>query len=266
MTSATTIITYLGEGTHASRPAHPNIPTGGLAVYYETDTTDTFIYDLSTTAWVQLVGGGGGGGGSTGEATWTAPVLGSFTQQNFGGSTTATTNSLGGIDITDPGTLSNTYSLRAILQARPGTTWTVTARVRRNYPQSSYAGHGLVFRDSVSGNSQMFGLPAVVNGVGYLNFVSDNSFGGTASYLGSADNDPNMWLKASCDGTNLYYYLSYDGINFTTMNIQTISASYLGVNPTNIGFGINPNTEAAYGVGGLMQVSASLLSWTLTTP
>jgi hypothetical protein len=266
MTSATTIITYLGEGTHASRPAHPNIPTGGLAVYYETDTTDTFIYDLSTTAWVQLVGGGGGGGGSTGEATWTAPVLGSFTQQNFGGSTTATTNSLGGIDLTDPGPLGNTNYVRAILQSIPGSTWTATARVRRNYPQSIFAGHGLIMRDSVSGKSQIFGFSADTNGVGYVNFSSDTSFSGDGVYLGSRDNDPNMWLKASCDGTNVYSSLSYDGINFSTMNITSISSSYLGVNPTNIGFAINPNNEATDGTSGLMQISASLLSWTLTTP
>jgi hypothetical protein len=112
----------------------------------------------------------------------------------------------------------------------------------------------------------MFGFSADISGVGYINFASDNSFSVDNTYLGSRDNDPNMWLKASCDGTNLYYDLSYDGINFTTMNIQTISASYLGVNPTNIGFGINPNNEATYGTAGLMQISASLLSWTLTTP
>jgi hypothetical protein len=265
MASATTILTYLAEGTHASRPATPNLPAGGLAIYYETDTAHTFLYDLSTSSWIQITSGGGGGG-STGEATWTAPVLASFTDQNFGGSTTATTNSLGGIDITDPGPLGYSNYLRAIMQAQPGTTWTVTARVRRNYPHSIYAAHGLVFRDSVSGKSQMFGFSADINGVGYINFASDNSFSVDNTYLGSRDNDPNMWLKASCDGTNLYYDLSYDGINFTTMNIQTISASYLGVNPTNIGFGINPNNEATYGVAGLMQISASLLSWTLTSP
>lgn len=54
MTASTIITTYLGEGTHAARPAAPSVPTGGLAVYYETDTGGTFVYDLNGTAWVQV--------------------------------------------------------------------------------------------------------------------------------------------------------------------------------------------------------------------
>ena len=58
MTVSTIITTYLAEGTHAGRPSTPALPTGGLALYYETDTLKTFIYDIGTTAWVQIAPGG----------------------------------------------------------------------------------------------------------------------------------------------------------------------------------------------------------------
>ncbi len=54
MTAATTIITYLGEGTHAARPATPNLPTGGIGFYYETDTTTLFLYNVAGAVWIAV--------------------------------------------------------------------------------------------------------------------------------------------------------------------------------------------------------------------
>lgn len=45
----TIVTTYLGAGTHAARPATPNVPSGTLALYYETDTTQLFEWGGS--AW-----------------------------------------------------------------------------------------------------------------------------------------------------------------------------------------------------------------------
>jgi len=60
MTANSALITdYLGYGTHAARPAAPNIGTGVTAVYYETDTGNTFAW--SGAAWVQLNAAGGAG-------------------------------------------------------------------------------------------------------------------------------------------------------------------------------------------------------------
>ena len=42
---------YLAADTHANRPAAPSVPTGGIAIYYETDTTDSFYY-VPGTGWV----------------------------------------------------------------------------------------------------------------------------------------------------------------------------------------------------------------------
>ena len=57
MSSSTLITDYLGRGTHAARPASPPIPAGGTAFYYETDTTNTFVWIGAS--WVQVNGGGG---------------------------------------------------------------------------------------------------------------------------------------------------------------------------------------------------------------
>lgn len=62
MVASTAITDYFGAGTHAARPTSPNVPTGCTAIYYETDTTFTFVW--SGSAWVQVAGGGGGGGGT----------------------------------------------------------------------------------------------------------------------------------------------------------------------------------------------------------
>lgn len=59
MTTHSSLITdYMGYGTHAARPATPNVASGCLAIYYETDTTSTFGWNGS--AWVTLGGGGSG--------------------------------------------------------------------------------------------------------------------------------------------------------------------------------------------------------------
>jgi hypothetical protein len=52
MTASTSIFDYVGRGTHAARPATPNINSGGTAAYYETDTTNAFMW--SGAAWVQI--------------------------------------------------------------------------------------------------------------------------------------------------------------------------------------------------------------------
>lgn len=51
MTASTLISDYIGTGTHSARPASPNVPAGGSAIYFETDTEGAFMWD--GTAWVQ---------------------------------------------------------------------------------------------------------------------------------------------------------------------------------------------------------------------
>ncbi len=60
MTVSTLLQTYMAEGAHSARPATPAVGTNGIAIYYETDTGNTFLYDSTGAAWVQLTSGGGG--------------------------------------------------------------------------------------------------------------------------------------------------------------------------------------------------------------
>jgi hypothetical protein len=52
MSSSTLVTDYVGRGTHAARPATPNVPAGSTAIYYETDTTNIFYWNGA--AWVQF--------------------------------------------------------------------------------------------------------------------------------------------------------------------------------------------------------------------
>lgn len=74
---------YLAEGVAASRPAAPLTPTGGIAIYYATDTGVTSLYDISTTAWVTIAGGSSTAGGSNHQVQYNnAGVLGGIAQTN----------------------------------------------------------------------------------------------------------------------------------------------------------------------------------------
>ena len=50
--SASRTTDYFGSGTHAARPATPNIRAGETALYYETDTLLTFGWTGS--AWLEV--------------------------------------------------------------------------------------------------------------------------------------------------------------------------------------------------------------------
>lgn len=50
---------WIQRGTHSARPSSPNVGSNGLAIYFETDTGNTFAWTGS--AWTQINGGGGGG-------------------------------------------------------------------------------------------------------------------------------------------------------------------------------------------------------------
>lgn len=66
---------YVGRGTHAARPASPNVASGVAPIYYETDTTNTFVWTGS--AWVQINGGGGSAALSVSTKTTTYTITSS---------------------------------------------------------------------------------------------------------------------------------------------------------------------------------------------
>lgn len=56
MTSSTLITDYLQEGLAADMPVSLTLPAGAVGFYYQTDTMNGYMWDQSTTTWVQVMG------------------------------------------------------------------------------------------------------------------------------------------------------------------------------------------------------------------
>lgn len=76
---SSTIITYLGEGTAASRPTSLNIATSALGLFYATDTKVLSLWNGATPGWDTLSGGGGGSGTVTSVGSGTGLTGGPIT-------------------------------------------------------------------------------------------------------------------------------------------------------------------------------------------
>ena len=277
----------LSSGGAAANPAWANAPAANIQTLLDSigNVQGSVLY-RGAAGWVVLApgtagqvltsggaganpswaAGGGGGGGPATECAWTAPVLSSFTQQNFGGSTTATVNALGGITLNDPGFGSDNNQLRALLQAVPTTTpWTAYARIRRNSPLMQFIAGGIVVRNAANGKSIIFGENDDHAGVGFANLNSDTSFSSDGSYAGSNDRLMDIWYSFSYDGTNIKFSMSRGGESFVPLFITTAAASFLGAAPTHVGFGMNANNPGS-GSTTTGPVNYELLSWSFTAP
>lgn len=223
-----------------SVPVSATAPTTGQVLEY--DGTD----------WVPTTPSGGGGGFGGGEATLTAPVLSSFTQDNFGGSTSATTIMPGGssaILLTDPGLSGNSNALRSLLVTigAPSSSWTLTARLRVVSVLHQYCEFGLVLKDSVSGKYMQYGWGTDVGAIQQVNWNSATSFNSDSSVFspsGYGFNVNDAWWQWKFDGTNLNYNYSKDGNYFVTLKQTAIGSIYLPNAPDHAGIGINVNNTA----------------------
>lgn len=209
--------------------------------------------------------GGGGGGGASTEMPWTPPVLASFSQQNFGVSTTATVPALGGIRLFDPGFGSNTNQLRSLIIPVGTPHWQATARLRRQTPIWNFVGVGLVIRENASGNSLMVGVEGDQQQLGYYSFASDTSFSSDGALgAGNRDCPSDWWMRASYTGTTVDVSLSYDGDYFNLIQSFALSSFFSSTAPTHVGIGLDPNNSA---IGSTTHGSVVLdcLSWALVS-
>jgi hypothetical protein len=214
-------------------------------------------------------GGGGGGGFGAGEATLTAPLLSAFTQDNFSGSTSATTITPGGttaILLTDPGLGGNTNQLRSLLQTIPTPTspWTLTARLRFNSILVVYYSFGLVLKDGTSGKYMLFGWGSDSSIVQETDWNNANSFATDFNLIHPILFQPDGWWQWQYDGTDLNYRYSRDGNYFVTLYKPAFGSIYLPNAPSEAGFGMNVNNADT---GPPLNAAAmECFSFTLTQP
>jgi hypothetical protein len=206
-----------------------------------------------------------GGGGNMLEAMWTAPPsASSWIQENFNATYTSLT------DMTIPSSgvriaevvhaYGNTNLARYALRAIVSTHWSITARLRRHSPMTTFEAWGLVVRDSATGNSMVFGFDVEAGGLGFLKMNSDTSYSGFVS-LGGMAYQPNIWIRLTYDGTLCTMFISFDG-NYWSPVYQVTSTKWgFLTNPaTHYGFGYNANNN---GNGGWAQ-EVDVLSWAET--
>jgi hypothetical protein len=254
-------ITLKNNGNLNSSQFALNITSGNNIVL--TDTGNGNIQIASTG------GGGGGGGFGGGEATLTAPVLSAFTQDNFGGNTSATTITPGGttaILLTDPGLDYNTNQLRSVLQAipNPANPWTLTARLRLNSILVSYYAFGLVLKDTTSGKYMQYGWGADSSVIQETDWNSATSFNTDFSIVHPNIFQSNAWWQWQYDGTNLNYLYSLDGNYFVLLKQTAIGSIFLPNLPSEVGFGMNVN-NSAFGIP-YNAAAMECFSFTLTQP
>lgn len=216
----------------------------------------------------------GGSNFGNGEATFTAPNLATFSDDNFGGSTSATTITPQGVTailFTNPGSNgSNTNNLVSLLQSipTPANPWTVTARIRIDSVIMHYDSFGLVMKDTISGNYQSFavggdtGVGQALSSIGWISATHWN--GDTQIPMSNWQIIPyDIWLRWQYDGTNVNYYVSRDGNTFALIYSATMG-SLLPNNPSQIGIGMNTNMEGVNGVATPVQMV--VFSWKVTQP
>lgn len=239
MANSTLITDYLGRGTHAARPAAPPIAAGALAVYYETDTTNTFVWNGA--AWVQVNGGGGGGGGIAYDPTILAEAslvhywklndaLGSASAADSKGATALTANggvSFGSRSITKDN-LSSCFFDNVLADYLtfpngliPGTAFSLELVL-----QSSMNGNVFFSADA----NKNFDLFTDVTGTGFHLFTG----GGTQSnfFGGNFANATFYTLTAPT-----HIVITYDGAGHTIPYVNGFQLSTLNVTPSQTGAG-----------------------------
>jgi hypothetical protein len=228
----------------------------------------TATTDGSGHATVTIPGATGSTSGASSEVAFSAPPAAStWIQQNFDSTKTHITDftsPVAGVRLyEDAYAYGNTNILRAALKAIPGTRWDVKARLRRHTRLTAFMAWGLVLRDSASGRSVTLGFDYEASGVGGLQMTADTTYSAYVSFGGNQMQwQPNIWFRASYDGTDCKFYHSFDG-EYWTLTKKYAGTALWGflTNPaTHVGFGYNANNSGGTDLG----QELDLLSWSAT--
>lgn len=218
------------DNTHAATPGYvaAAIATvgGGVTLtvaadYPADDASDT---TAATPAYVAAAVAGVGGGGGLYDISAGVPALSSMTAVNISGTNVVTEASGKAINLyaAAPVTGLSGYTLPA-----PGTT---PYRVRLLFQlDSSDASHDLVVGWSDGTKIEALWVRDYANDFHWYVYdwttylATDASLTSGALSTGST----NIWIGLRNDGTDVYFEISSDGVNFMTLGTVTISTSYL---------------------------------------
>lgn len=155
-------------------------------------------------------------------APFPRPLVASFTQQDFAGTTSAT-DTARGILLKDTGTTTN---IRGMTQAAPGTPFSVYMRATPPACLNNSGGNqrGLLFRNST--NSRIYFIGPWANAAGAVlsqRWTSFTAF--NATVLNSAICWTPFWWRADVTSTTISTFVSDDGVNWgaSAINTETIS-------------------------------------------
>lgn len=159
------------------------------------------------------------------------PVEADFTWVNQGGATID--ESHGAIMMTVPGNSGD--SLRMLTQAIPSAPYIATlGLIMTPAPNLSFAGDGLILRDSASGKVKILQLQQDAGAKLSVDHFSDATTYVNGTYRQSLTGvGAVVWLQIEDDGTNRFYRYSLDGFNFQQIFSEG-NAVYM--TPDQIGF------------------------------
>ena len=138
------------------------------------------------------------------------PKIAGGTLTSLGASTNSdiTINGVAGIRLVKASM--TTISLVGLYQTKPGTQWTLVARIRRHLPLGGNHALGVLMRESGSGKCALFGWTQ--SGVGRQRFSGLTTLSGTDAWAGGAAGSYcpwDGWLKVVRDSNSKYNYLLF---------------------------------------------------------
>lgn len=204
-------------------------------------------YTLGTTG-IEVIGGGGGG---LVEAI-TKPAAANFTLGPTGANSVME-NSSNGVRIRDAHVLGNSNKITYGYQAPAGAHWRVVGKFRRSV-RVAWVGWGIMIANFAANKHLLFGPKYNNDGLGRYRFSTYDTYVNTDTWT-PLECPEVFWLKVEFDGTNLYYFISYDG-EFWSKLYQEAVGAYLGT-PDRVGFGVNPNHAG----NDYVEPSIECLSW-----
>lgn len=191
-------------------------------------------------------GGGGGAANVTAVAITNYPIAANFTWQNQG---TATVSGGSSSPMLMQIAASAADSLKIQEIAAPATPYSITAYMDINFRFNNFAWAGLIIRDSSTGKLVSFGF-TMQNQIlfSYDKWNSVTSFNSQVTlsdFDGSLPGPLPRVLKVRDDGTNFVFSVSWDKVNFITL--QTISRTDFLTTPDHIGwYGNSRNSWPVY--------------------